>query len=574
MAYVSSQIDDNKRESVDYDVVIVGAGPAGLSAACRLAQLAKAADHSISICVLEKGSEVGAHILSGAILETTAIDELFPEWSSMGAPIKTKVCDDRLLFLANQYNSIALPHFATPKPMLNHANHYIISLGDLCRWLAEQAEALGVDIFTGFPADHLLYSEHGNVCGVVTRDQGVDKQGQAKTHFQAGMAIKAKYTLLCEGARGHLGKDVIDRFQLDKESTPQHYALGFKELWQVPNSTMSAGSVQHSLGWPLNTSKATGGGFVYQVSEDLVSVGFIVDLNYSNPWLDPFQEFQQYKHHPQIAKWLQGGERLSYGARALAKGGLSSLPQQVFPGGLLLGCDAGTLNPLKIKGTHCAMKSGILAAESLLNAVSSDKHCKAQDVKGLAKETTLLDYQQRFEASWLYQELKESRNFVPASHQYGMVSAGILAWFEHNVWAKLCSQPLAFRIHDTQDDHQSLLGISETPVIPYPKPDGVVSFDRLSSVYLSGTQHQEDQPCHLQLADPYLPIREHLAIYAEPSQRYCPAGVYEVIHSGNEAKFQINAANCLHCKTCDIKDPSQNIRWTPPENGGPNYRGM
>lgn len=546
------------REWMAFDIVIVGAGPAGLASACRLAQLAKQHQQELTICVVEKGAEVGAHILSGAIFESRALDELFPDWEALDTPIHTPVTDDQFCYLTNKFNQLSVLHSLTPNTMLNSGN-YVISLANLCRWLAQQAEQLGVEIFPGFAASSIRYDGSGAVTGIITSDMGLDKQGQHKAGFAAGIELKAKYTVFAEGSRGHLGKQLITNFQLDQEKQPQHYALGLKELWEIPPDLHQPGLVIHGIGWPLSETGTTGGSFLYHLEHHQVAVGLVVDLNYANPYLSPFDEFQRLKHHPKFSQYLHGGQRIAYGARAISKGGLSSLPKQQFAGGLLIGCDAGTLNFAKIKGCHTAMKSGMLAAEAIFEELEQ------------GRSQTEPDYQRLFYDSWLYQELNESRNFGAQIHQFGDLIGGALATLEHN----LPNHRAPWTFKDKQADHLCLKPIEQYQPLVYPKPDGILSFDKPSSVYLSATQHEADQPCHLILTDQQIPIRTHLPLYDEPSQRYCPAGVYEIIYCEGEAKLQINAANCIHCKTCDIKDPSQNITWIPPEGGGgPNYPNM
>ncbi len=551
-----------QRESMEVDVVIVGAGPAGLATACRLLQMAQAEEKEISVCVLEKGSEVGAHILSGAVFEPSALDDLFPDWQEKGAPLNTRVTGDDVYFLADEKSSFRFPNFLVPRTMHNHGN-YIISLGNLCRWLAEQAMELGAEVFPGFAAAEILYNEDGSVKGVATGDMGIDANGEQKSSFEPGFEFHAKYTILAEGCRGHLGKEIIGKFELDKESDPQLYGIGIKEIWEIPEDQHKEGLVVHSAGYPMrgDSFAATSGGFLYHIEGNQVSLGLIVDLSYSNPHISPYDEFQKFKHHPVIKKYISGGKRISYGARAIIKGGLNSLPKMSFPGGLLIGCDAGTLNAAKIKGSHTAMRSGMLAAESLFEALRGDK-----------QQSELMDYGERFLKSDLHTELHKTRNFSAGFHKFGFWLGSALTFIEQNIF--FGKFPLTF--HDKSKDHCQLKPAAECPVIEYPKPDGEISFDKLSSVFLSNTNHGEDQPCHLQLKDSSVPIGVNLPMYDEPAQRYCPAGVYEVVEDGSgEKKFQINAQNCVHCKTCDIKDPSQNIHWVVPEGGGgPNYPAM
>lgn len=555
-----------QRESMEVDVVIVGAGPAGLSTACRLLQLAAEAQTQISVCVLEKGSEVGAHILSGAVFETTALDELFPDWKDRGAPLNTAVTGDDVYYLSGPEKSLRFPGLLVPRPMHNDGN-YIISLGNLCRWLAEQAAELGAEIFPGFAAAEILYHEDGSVKGVATGDMGIDAQGQHKDSFEPGFEFHAKYTIFAEGCRGHLGKEIISRFNLDASSDPQHYGIGFKEIWEIPPEKHREGLVVHTAGYPMVGASYAGssGGYLYHFENHQVSLGLIVDLAYSNPHISPFDEFQKFKQHPVIRQYIEGGKRVSYGARALNKGGLNSLPRMHFPGGLLIGCDAGTLNAAKIKGSHTAMKSGMLAAEVLFESLQG-----AAD--GTEPKKDLDSYAARFRASSLFAELYKTRNFSAGFHKLGFWLGSALVFVEHNILGGRF--PMTFR--DRTPDHAQLKPAARCPRIDYPKPDGRISFDKLSSVFLSNTNHEENQPCHLKLLDPSVPIEKNLPLYDEPAQRYCPAGVYEVVAEADGSKrFQINAQNCVHCKTCDIKDPAQNIQWVAPEGGGgPNYPNM
>ena len=544
-----------ERESLDFDIVIVGAGPAGLSAAIRLKQL----NDDLNIVVLEKGSEVGAHILSGAVFETRALDELLPDWKELGAPLNTPVSEDQVFLFRNAQSAQRIPNVLVPKTMHNDGN-YIISLGNLCRWLAEQAEGIGIEIIPGFAAAQMLYGENGEVIGVITDDKGISKEGVEKDSFEPGMEIRGKYTLLSEGCRGHLGKELIARFKLDEGCDPQHYGLGIKEIWEIDSTKHRPGLVVHGAGWPLSENGAQGGSFLYHSENNQVVIGLITDLNYANPYLSPFEEFQRFKTHPEIIKYLEGGKRISYGARAIAKGGFNALPQQHFPGGLLLGCDAGTLNFAKIKGIHTAMKSGLLGAEVIAKVWNPDEQAGAAD---------LSSYADSFKNSWLYEELRDAKNFGAALHKYGTLLGGAFNFIDQNLFK------IPVTLHDLDADYSRMKPQSEFDPIVYSKPDGTISFDRLSSVFLSSTNHEEDQPVHLTLKDITVPVTINHQKYAGLEQRYCPAGVYEFLEEEGEVKLQINAQNCLHCKTCDIKDPSQNITWVTPEGtGGPNYPNM
>ena len=550
-----------EREFMEFDVVIVGAGPSGLSAACRLKQKAADAGQEISVCVVEKGSEVGAHILSGAVFETRALDELFPNWKELGAPLNTPVKRDDIYLLKDVEKGQKIPNFFVPKTMHNEGN-YIISLGNFCRWLAQQAENLGVEVYPGFVAQEALINEDGAVYGILTGDMGVDREGNPKEGmYTPGMELRAKYTLFAEGCRGHIGKQLLKRYNLDNEADAQHYGIGIKEIWDIDPAKHEEGLVVHTAGWPLDNDNP-GGSFLYHTENNQVAVGMIIDLSYSNPHLSPFDEFQRYKHHPVVSQYLEGGTRVAYGARALTKGGLNSLPKMVFPGGALIGCDLGTLNFAKIKGNHTAMKSGMLAAEAVADAV----------LQGRTGGDELTAYVDGFKSSWLYEDLFCSRNFGPAIHKFGAILGGAFNYIDQNIFGG----KIPFTLHDTKPDYATLKLASESKKIVYPKPDGKLSFDKLSSVFLSNTNHEEEQPCHLKLADASIPLSKNLPMYDEPAQRYCPAGVYEIVTQENgEQKFQINAQNCVHCKTCDIKDPAQNITWTPPEGtGGPNYPNM
>jgi len=547
-----------EREAMEFNVVIVGAGPAGLSTACRLMQLAQEKEQELMVCLVEKGSEVGAHILSGAIIEPRALNELFPDWREMGAPLNTPVSGDEIYLFRSPEKASKLPNSLVPATMHNEGN-YVVSLGNVTRWLAEQAETLGVEIFPGFAAAEILYTDGGAVKGIATGDMGVGLDGEPKDGFMPGMELHAKYTVFAEGCRGHLGKQLMQKFDLDKNVDQQHYGIGIKELWDIDPAKHKPGLVIHGAGWPLEKG-ANGGSFLYHAEDNQVALGLIVDLSYPNPHLSPFDEFQRLKQHPVFNQYLEGGKRVSYGARAITKGGLNALPKMHFPGGLLVGCNAGTLNFAKIKGTHTAMKSGMVAAESIIDAMANEG------------DRDLAAYAEAFKASWAYDELYRSRNFGPALHKFGTLMGGAFNYIDQNGF----KGKLPFTLRDHKADHGQMKPVAECAPISYPKPDGQISFDKLSSVFLSNTNHEEDQPCHLKLNDPSLPIASNLPLYDEPAQRYCPAGVYEIVESADgDKKLQINAQNCLHCKTCDIKDPAQNITWVTPEGGGgPNYPNM
>ncbi|MCZ6618671.1 MAG: electron transfer flavoprotein-ubiquinone oxidoreductase [Gammaproteobacteria bacterium] len=550
-----------ERESMDFDVVIVGGGPSGLAAACRIMQLAKQQDSEISVCLVEKGSEIGAHILSGAVVEPTALNELFPDWQERGAPLNNPVIHDEVYYLVNATNRIKVPSFMVPRVTHNRGNH-AVSLGNLCRWLGEQAEALGVDVFPGFAASEIIYGDDGAVTGIVTSDMGIGASGEQKATFAAGYELRAKYTIFAEGCRGNLGKQLMEKFELQTESATQHYAIGFKELWDVPPENHVTGKVVHTVGWPgQHFGGMFTGSYLYHLENNQISLGLIVDLSYSNPHVSPFDEFQRWKHHPLIAETLKGGTRVSYGARAIVKGGLSALPELTVPGGLLVGDNAGFLNMTKVKGSHTAMKSGMLAAEAVFESLAGDS----------AGGENLTSFTDKFEQSWLHDELDLARNSQQAIHKFGTLLGSAFVLVDQTLFRG----KLPFTLKDPTPDHATLKKAADSKRIDYPKPDGVLSFDKLSSVFISNTNHEEDQPCHLQLLDSEIPIARNLPDYDEPAQRYCPAGVYEVVEENGETRFQINAQNCVHCKTCDIKDPAQNIVWVVPEGtGGPNYPNM
>jgi electron-transferring-flavoprotein dehydrogenase len=547
-------MSDIERESMEFDLLVVGAGPAGLAAAIRAKQQAAQAGIELSVCVIEKAAEVGAHILSGAVMDPRALTELLPDWASQGAPLDTPVTEDRMLFLS-ETGARSVPHALLPQSFHNDGN-YIVRLGHVVKWLGEQAEALGVDVFAGFTGAQLLI-EDGKVAGVITGDMGLTRDGEQGPNFQPGMALRAKYTLFAEGCRGHLGKELEQRFNLRDGVDPQTYGLGLKELWEVPAAQSQPGLVVHTAGWPLDNA-TYGGGFIYHLKGNLVAIGYVVGLNYSNPHLSPFEEFQRYKTHPAIRTHIEGGQRLSYGARAITAGGLQSLPKLVFPGGALIGDDAGFLNAARIKGSHAAIKSGMLAADAAVEAIVAGR---AQDA--------LAAYPEKFRISWLRDELYRTRNFKP------YMKKGLwLGAFLYGAEQLLFKGAVPWTLRNTAD-HTSLQPAASCTPIDYPKPDGVLTFDRLSSVFLSSTNHEEDQPCHLRLADAGVPITVNLAAYDAPEQRYCPAGVYEIIREQSGPRLQINAQNCVHCKTCDIKDPTQNITWVAPQGGeGPIYNGM
>ncbi|BBF78687.1 electron transfer flavoprotein-ubiquinone oxidoreductase [Acinetobacter ursingii] len=562
---------------MEFDVVVVGAGPAGLSAAIKIRQLAIENNlPDLSVCVVEKGSEVGAHILSGAVLEPRAINELFPNWKEEGAPLNVPVTEDKTYFLLSDEKSQEAPHWMVPKTMHNDGN-YVISLGNVVRWLGQKAEELEVSIFPGFAAAEILYHEDGTVKGVQTGDMGIGKDGEPTHNFAPGYELHAKYTLFAEGCRGHLGKRLISKFNLDQNADPQHYGIGIKELWEIDPAKHKAGLVMHGSGWPLTETGSSGGWWLYHAENNQVTLGMIVDLSYENPHMFPFMEMQRWKTHPTIKQFLEGGKRISYGARAVVKGGFNSLPKLTFPGGCLIGDDAGFLNFSKIKGSHTAMKSGMLCGEAVFEAIAAGV-AKGGDL-AIARvvegddhfDKELTNYTNKYDNSWLKQELYQARNFGSAMHKFGQWIGGAFNFIDQNVFK------VPFTLHDLKQDFAVLKTVDTATFKPdYPKPDGKLTFDRLSSVFISNTVHEENQPAHLKLTDPSIPVNINLPKWEEPAQRYCPAGVYEIMENDDGSKrFQINAANCVHCKTCDIKDPSQNITWVTPEGGGgPNYPNM
>ena len=546
-----------ERDVMEYDVLVVGAGPAGLSAAIKFAQLNKKNNTNHTICVIEKGSEVGAHILSGNVFEPTALNELIPDWKEKEAPLETPVKKDVVKYLINKNISIPIPFPGVFMPNFNNHGNYIMSLANFCRWLAKEAESLGVEIFPGFTASEVII-ENDQLKGIVTGEMGVSKSGEKKPSYQPSMELRAKYTVLSEGCRGHLGKQIIKKFNLDEGKDPQHYGIGFKEIWDIKPDLHNEGTVMHTAGWPAKGTVS--GSYCYHGKNNQLYMGYVVPLDYKNPYLSPYDEFQQWKHNSGISKILKDGTRVAYGARALIKGGYQSRPKMSFNGGLIVGDNAGTLNFPKIKGTHTAMKSGMIAAETIYESL---------EINNIGSD--LIIYEDNLQKSWLQKELYKARNFGPLLHKFGNLVGPILAAIDQFIFRG----NLPFTLNHPTPDYACLEDASKMPKIDYPKPDGVISFDKLSSVYLSNTSHEEDQPCHLKLKDENIPISVNLPKYAEPAQRYCPAGVYEVVNENNQDKFVINAQNCVHCKTCDIKDPSQNIVWVTPEGmGGPNYPNM
>ncbi len=548
-----------ERESMSYDVVIAGAGPAGLATAIRLKQLAAERQQELSVCVLEKGSEVGAHILSGAVIDPIALNELIPDWQAKGAPLHTPVTEEHFLVLTES-SRWQIPNGLLP-PLMRNDGCYIASLGDLCRWLAQQAEELGVEIYCGFAAAEVLYDTNGAVIGVATGDMGIAKDGSHTANYTQGMELHAKYTLIAEGVRGSLAREIEQRFTLRDGVEPQKYGIGFKELWRIDPTQHQPGLVLHSQGWPLD-SHTGGGSFLYHLADNLVATGFVVHLNYDNPHLSPYDEFQRFKTHPAIRRFFQGGQRLAYGARAINEGGLQSIPKLCFPGGALIGCSAGFVNVPRIKGSHNAMKSGMLAAQAVADAIMEGR-----------TSDELTAYPEALNTSWIQKDLHKVRNVKPALTKFGTVLGTLYGGLD--MWLHCLGVNVPWTLKHGQPDHASLKPASETNPIHYPKPDGAITFDKLSSVYLSNTNHEENQPCHLHLKDASVPITVNLARFDAPEQRYCPAGVYEIVTEHDQPRLQINAQNCVHCKACDIKDPTQNIVWTVPEGGGgPNYQGM
>ena len=553
------------REAMEYDVLVVGAGPGGLATAIRIKQLAAAQGKDVSVVVLEKGSEPGAHILSGAVMDPIALTELFPNWKELGAPLNQAVTSDDV-YLLTETGSLRTPNWLVPNCMHNDGN-YVISLGNLVRWMATQAEVLGVEIFPGFAAAEVLYTDDGSVRGVATGNLGIDKSGEPSGHFQLGMELHAKYTVFAEGARGHLGRQLISKFKLDAGREPSSFAIGIKELWEVEPAKAQPGKVVHTAGWPMDT-QTFGGGFLYHLEDNKVALGFVIGLDYANPWLNPFEEMQRWKKHPSVLAHIEGGKRLGYGARAINNGGLASMPKMVFPGGAFIGCEAGTMNASRIKGSHAAIKSGMLVADAAFEAVLAGR-----------QHDELTAYPAAFETSWLYAELHQSRNFKPWFKK-GFYVGSFMTFVEQWLLPRLGIKNAPWTLRRTVADHTTLKLAADCPQIAYPKPDGKITFDRLSSVFVSNTNHEEQQPAHLTLKDASVPVAINLAKYAGPEARYCPAGVYEYVKTadtnGKEIdRLQINAQNCVHCKTCDIKDPTQNIVWVTPEGGGgPNYSGM
>jgi electron-transferring-flavoprotein dehydrogenase len=560
---MSEATETVEREAMEYDVVIVGAGPSGLSAAIRLKQLAQAAGTEVSVAVLEKGSEVGAHILSGAVIDPIGMNELFPDWKAMGAPLETPVTEDKFVVLGPQ-GSVDLPMFAMPGFMHNDGN-YIASLANVCRWLGQQAEALGVEVYPGMAASEAVFDEAGALKGVVAGVFGIDKTGAKTADYQPGIELHGKYVFIGEGVRGSLSKQLRAKYSLDEGADPEKYGIGLKEIWQVPDEVFVPGLAQHTVGWPLD-DKTGGGSFLYHFGDNYVVVGLVVHLNYKNPWLSPFDEFQRFKHHPEIAKFLEGGKRIAYGARAISEGGLQSVPRLYFPGGVLLGDSAGFVNVPRIKGSHNAMKSGMMAAEAAYAAIQAGR-----------SRDDLVEYEDAYQKSWVRKELHTVRNAKPILSKFGTLMGGAVSMFD--MWCTHLLGGFSFfgTMHHGKNDADCTGLAKDYEPIVYPKPDGVLSFDKLSSVFLSNTNHDENQPAHLKLRDPSVPIGINLPKYGEPARLYCPAGVYEVLYDadGQNPRFQINFQNCVHCKTCDIKDPSQNIVWTTPQGGdGPNYPNM